>query len=300
MLFDKDRKLIFPSWIKVKALKKTDLCYIQDLNSQFELKTVCVEANCPNIGECWSKKHAAFIVMGGICTRKCRFCNIPNGKPLPLDQNEPKNIAIAVRKLDLKYVVITSVDRDDLIDGGANHFVQIINEIRKISNDISIEILTPDFLNKNDSWKIIVEAGPDVFNHNIETVKRLFPNIKIGANYKASLELLKSVKKMDSNMFTKSGIIVGLGETNEEIFQTMDDLRNANVDFLTIGQYLKPKTTDKNISKRLIEIQRFVTPEEFTLFEKIAYEKGFKMVSSSPLTRSSYHAEKDFQCLKRT
>jgi lipoic acid synthetase len=234
------------------------------------------------------------MIMGDTCTRRCRFCNVKSGKPNPLDKDEPKNVADAVKQLGLRHVVITSVDRDDLSDGGAEHFAEVIYRIRELNPDTTIEVLTPDFLRKGNAFELVVKAKPDVFNHNIETVERLFKKIKIAANFDWSLELLKRVKEMDGEIFTKSGIIAGMGESNDEILQTMDKLRLHDVDFLTIGQYLKPNSADV----RYIDVDRFVHPDEFEMFKAKAYEKGFLMVSSSPLTRSSYHADEDFEMLK--
>lgn len=284
-----------PDFFRVKAPTSKEYYDLLKVRQGLTLHTVCEEAACPNIAECWSKKHATFMIMGSICTRSCRFCNIKNGKPLALDKNEPKNVAIAVQTLGLKHVVITSVDRDDLDDGGANHFAEVIYEIRNLCKDITIEILTPDFLKKDIAIDIIVNAKPDVFNHNIETVKRLYKKIKLGASWDWSLNLLKRIKEKNNNIFTKSGIIVGMGESNDEIFETMDVLREVNVDFITLGQYLKPN--DKN--RRYIDVDRFASLEEFELFKKIAYEKGFSMVSSGPLVRSSYHADEDFASLRK-
>ena len=286
-------KLKKPLWLRVKAPTGTIFEKTKDIIKNKPLNTVCEEAACPNIGECWNKKHAAFMILGSVCTRACRFCNIKTGLPDKLDPHEPQKVAISVRKLGLKHVVITSVDRDDLEDGGANHFAKCIIAIRKLSPNVSIEVLTPDFLKKNDAYRIVVNARPDIFNHNIETVPSLHRKIRPGAKYFNSLNLLHNVKKLDSNIFTKSGIMVGLGETKEEVIQVMDDLRVANVDFLTIGQYLQP--TPKHAT-----VHRYVNLEEFDYYKKIAKVKGFGMVSSSPLTRSSYHAEEDFNKLKQT
>ena len=286
-------KLKKPLWLRVKAPTGTIFEKTKGIIKNKPLNTVCEEAACPNIGECWNKKHAAFMILGSVCTRACRFCNIKTGLPDKLDPHEPQKVAISVRKLGLKHVVITSVDRDDLEDGGANHFAKCIIAIRKLSPNVSIEVLTPDFLKKNDAYRIVVNARPDIFNHNIETVPSLHRKIRPGAKYFNSLNLLHNVKKLDSNIFTKSGIMVGLGETKEEVIQVMDDLRVANVDFLTIGQYLQP--TPKHAT-----VHRYVNLEEFDYYKKIAKVKGFGMVSSSPLTRSSYHAEEDFNKLKQT
>ena len=259
----------------------------RDLMRKNKLNTVCEEAACPNIGECWSKGHATVMILGSVCTRACAFCNIATGKPDQLDPHEPHNLAEAVGKLGLKHVVITSVDRDDLEDGGANHFAQCIEYIRTTAPETTIEVLTPDFRRKDGNLQIVVKARPDVFNHNIETVPRLYQKIRPGARYFHSLNLLKQVKDQDPSIFTKSGIMVGLGETTEEILQVMDDFRSADIDFMTIGQYLQPTPAHA-------PVDRYVTPDEFRYLERVAYTKGFLMVSSSPLTRSSYHADADF------
>ena len=256
------------------------------------LVTVCQEANCPNITECWSKRHATFMIMGDTCTRACGFCDVRTGKPESLDPYEHLKIANAVKKLSLRHVVITSVDRDDLNDGGSNHFKKVVEKIRDKNPKTTIEVLTPDFLRKGDSYKKILEANPDVFNHNIETVPRLYLKVRPGARYFASLELLKNAKKTNNKIFTKSGIMVGLGETYDEIIQVMDDLRSANVDFLTIGQYLQP-------SPKHYPLKKYYHPNEFKDLKRIAMSKGFLLVSSSPLTRSSYHADKDFAELQK-
>ena len=280
-----------PNWLRVKAPAGKIFEKTKQIVKEKSLNTVCEEAACPNIGECWNKKHATFIILGSVCTRACRFCNIKTGIPDKLDPHEPEKIARSVAELELKHVVITSVDRDDLEDGGANHFAQCILEIRKKCPNTSIEVLTPDFLRKGDAYKIIVDAKPDVFNHNIETVPSLYPKIRPGSRYFNSLNLLNNVKNLDKNIFTKSGMRVGLGETNDEIFQVMDDLRSAKVDFLTIGQYLQPTPNHARV-------ERYVEPDEFNYYEKMAKVKGFHMVSATPLTRSSYHAEEDFIRLK--
>jgi lipoic acid synthetase len=259
--------------------------------SSNNLVTVCQEANCPNITECWSKRHATFMIMGDTCTRACAFCDVKTGKPGKLDQLEPFRISEAVFKLNLKHVVITSVDRDDLEDGGSNHFYEVINQTRKKNPKTSIEVLTPDFLRKGDAYKKVLEANPDVFNHNIETVPRLYTKVRPGARYFASLELLKNAKQCNKKVFTKSGIMVGLGENKEEIIQVMDDLRSAEVDFITIGQYLQP-------SVKHHPLNRYYHPNEFKELASIAKIKGFLLVSSSPLTRSSYHADEDFRKLQ--
>jgi len=255
------------------------------------LVTVCEEAACPNIGECWAKRHATMMIMGGICTRACSFCNVATGKPAPLDPFEPTNVAAAVSKLGLNHVVITSVDRDDLPDGGAAHFAAVIGALREAAPLTTVEVLTPDFLRKKDALGVVVAAKPDVFNHNLETVPRLYTAVRPGARYFASLRLLDDVKAQDPTIFTKSGIMVGLGESDEEVLQVMDDLRAADVDFLTIGQYLQP--TPKHHA-----VARFVTPEEFEHYKTMALGKGFLLVSASPLTRSSYHADADFLRLR--
>ena len=280
-----------PSWLRVKAPTSKEYHETQRLVRQFRLHTVCEEANCPNIGECWRYKHATFMLLGAICTRACAFCNVATGKPLSVDHGEPLRIAEAVAKMGLLHVVLTSVDRDDLPDGGAQHFARSIQEIRKTSPEATIEVLTPDFMKKKGAIEMVVDAGPDVFNHNLETVARLYPHIRPGARYFTSLQLLWHVKELAPKMFTKSGIMVGLGETDEEVYQILDDLRAADVDFLTIGQYLQPTV-------KHAPIERFVTPQVFHTFEQRALGKGFLMVSASPLTRSSYHAGEDFQKLR--
>jgi lipoic acid synthetase len=280
-------KLKKPDWIRVKAPQSQGFLDTHALMRKNKLNTVCEEAACPNIGECWSKGHATVMIMGDTCTRACAFCNIKTGVPNKLDAEEPKNLAEAVAKLNLKHVVITSVDRDDLDDGGASHFAQCIEYIRTTSPNTTIEILTPDFLRKEHAIPVVAGARPDVFNHNIETVPSLYHSIRPGARYFNSLHLLKTVKELQPTMFTKSGIMVGLGETNEEVLQVMDDLRSAEVDFMTIGQYLQP-------TLKHAPVKRYVTPEEFEYFQRVAYTKGFLMVSASPLTRSSYHADADF------
>lgn len=280
-----------PDWIRVKAGGSPVYEETRKIVSENGLVTVCQEAGCPNIGECWSKKHATMMIMGEICTRACAFCNVRTGLPNPLDEHEPENVAIAVEKLGLEHVVITSVDRDDLDDGGAQHFARTIKAIRARSPGTSIEILTPDFLRKEGALETVVAAKPDVFNHNLETVPSNYLTVRPGARYFHSIRLLQQVKELDPSMFTKSGIMVGLGETRNEVLQLMDDLRVADVDFLTIGQYLQP-------TKKHHKIERFVTPEEFKSFETIAYTKGFSLVSSTPLTRSSHHAGEDFARLK--
>jgi lipoic acid synthetase len=280
-----------PDWIRAKAPTSEGYKETHRILRNLNLTTVCEEAACPNIGECWSKSHATMMIMGGTCTRACSFCNIATGKPEALDKFEPQRVAIAVMELGLKHVVITSVDRDDLEDGGAEHFVKTIQRIRAMAPNTTIEILTPDFRRKEASIDQVALALPDVFNHNLETVPRLYPKIRPGARYFSSLRLLQRVKEVAPLSFTKSGIMVGLGETKEEVLQVMDDMRAANVDFLTIGQYLQP--TVKHAA-----VDRFVTPEEFASYEAIAKAKGFLLVSSTPMTRSSYHADDDFNKLR--
>ena len=280
-----------PNWIKSKLINSQEFFLTKSIVNQHKLKTVCQEANCPNITECWSKRHATFLIMGEICTRACAFCDVTTGKPKPLNSFEPFEIALAIKKLNLKHAVITSVDRDDLNDGGANHFYEVIIETKKQNPSTTIEVLTPDFLRKGDSYKKVIEAKPDVFNHNIETVPGLYRQVRPGSRYFSSLELLKNTKKIDKNIFTKSGLMVGLGENKDEIIQVMDDLRSAEVDFLTIGQYLQP-------SVKHHPLDRYYSLEEFDELKSIAVSKGFLLVSSTPLTRSSYHADKDFAVLK--
>ena len=281
-----------PSWIRVKAPTSNSFKFTSDIVKKYNLVTVCEEAACPNISECWQKKHATFMILGDTCTRACSFCNVKTGKPGTIDIFEPMRIAKAVKELELEHVVITSVDRDDLFDGGAKHFVDVINCLRKECPNTTIEILTPDFLKKNEAKNILSQSLPDVFNHNLETVPRLYPTIRPGSRYFVSLELLNDMKKKNAKIFTKSGLMVGLGETIDEIYQVMDDLRSADVDFLTIGQYLQP--TEKHA-----KLEKFISPQEFNTFYKMAYAKGFLMVSASPLTRSSYHASNDFKKLKK-
>ena len=281
-----------PSWIRSKLTNTQEFFLTKSIVNQYKLKTVCQEANCPNITECWSKRHATFLIMGDTCTRACAFCDVITGKPKALDSLEPLKISSAVNKLNLKHAVITSVDRDDLADGGANHFYEIILQTRKNNPSTTIEVLTPDFLRKGDSYKKVIEAKPDVFNHNIETVPGLYGKVRPGSRYFASVELLKNVKKINKNIFTKSGLMVGLGENKDEILQVMDDLRFAEVDFLTIGQYLQP-------SVKHHPLDRYYRPDEFRELKDIAKSKGFLLVSSSPLTRSSYHADEDFSVLQK-
>ncbi len=280
-----------PDWIRVKAPTSKGYHETRELMRGLNLKTVCEEASCPNIGECWTQKHATFMIMGETCTRACAFCNVATGKPSGLDPLEPFRVAQAIGRLGLAHVVITSVDRDDLEDGGAGHFARVIAETRKAHPATTIEVLTPDFKHKPGAAAAIATARPDVFNHNLETVPRLYASIRPGARYFTSLQLLASVKEYDPSIFTKSGIMVGLGETREEVLQVMDDLRAADVDFLTIGQYLQP--TPKHVS-----VDRFLPPDEFAVLESAARAKGFLMVSASPLTRSSYHAGDDFAQLR--
>jgi lipoic acid synthetase len=280
-----------PDWIRVRAPGGGDYAQTLAIVRENKLHTVCEEAACPNLGECWSKKHATMMIMGDTCTRACSFCNVKTGKPAALDPDEPANVARAVAAMGLRHVVITSVDRDDLDDGGAAHFADVIARTRTEAPDTTIEILTPDFLRKPGAAAIVIDAKPDVFNHNLETVPRLYLSIRPGARYYASLRLLEQVKERDPSQFTKSGLMVGLGETKEEVMQVMDDMRSAGVDFLTIGQYLQP-------TRKHAAVDRFVTPDEFKAYETIAYAKGFLLVSSSPLTRSSYHADEDFAKLR--
>jgi lipoyl synthase len=280
-----------PDWIRVKAPVSAGYIATRDIVRAHNLHTVCEEAGCPNIGECWEKKHATFMIMGDTCTRACAFCNVKTGLPGALDHTEPEHVAQATAKLGLSHVVITSVDRDDLPDGGAQHFAETIRAVRAHCPQTTIEVLTPDFLRKDGAEALVVKAKPDVFNHNLETVPSLYLTVRPGARYFQSLRLLQRVKELDPSMFTKSGIMVGLGEERNEVLQVMDDLRSAGVDFLTIGQYLQP-------SRKHHEVVRFVTPDEFKSYETIAYAKGFLMVSASPLTRSSHHAGEDFARLK--
>jgi lipoic acid synthetase len=280
-----------PDWLRVKAPGSAGYNETRRIVKEHGLSTVCEEAACPNIGECWSQSHATMMIMGEICTRACAFCNVATGLPQPLDPTEPARVADAVRQMGLKHVVITSVDRDDLADGGAQHFADVVLAIRAATPATTIEILTPDFLRKGDAANVVIDARPDVFNHNLETVPRLYLSIRPGARYYNSLRLLDQVKQRDPSMFTKSGLMVGLGESKEEVMQVMDDMRSAGVDFLTIGQYLQP-------TRRHAAIDRFVEPEEFAAYEAIARAKGFLMVSASPLTRSSHHAGEDFARLR--
>ena len=280
-----------PHWIRVRAPTSLVFMETQKIVREHSLHTVCEEASCPNIGECWSQRHATMMIMGDTCTRACSFCNVKTGLPGPLDPSEPDRVAAAVAQLGLAHIVITSVDRDDLADGGAAHFAAVIHAIRREAPTATVEILTPDFLRKDGALERVVEARPDVFNHNLETVPALYLRIRPGARYFHSLRLLQRVKELDPGMFTKSGIMVGLGETRDEVLQVMDDLRSANVDFLTIGQYLQP-------TRKHAEVKSFVTPDDFKSYEAIAQSKGFLLVSASPLTRSSHHAGEDFARLK--
>tara|TARA_B110000003_G_scaffold164493_1_gene164431 strand:+ start:1392 stop:2312 length:921 start_codon:yes stop_codon:yes gene_type:complete len=281
-----------PEWIRSKLINSKEFFLTKTIINNNNLVTVCQEANCPNLTECWSKRHATFMIMGDTCTRACAFCDVKTGLPNELDHLEPIKIAEAVKKLNLKHVVITSVDRDDLDDGGSEHFFEVITHTRKQNPNTTIEVLTPDFLRKGDSYKRVLDANPDVFNHNIETVPRLYLKVRPGSRYFTSLELLKNAKQVNKNIFTKSGIMLGLGETRDEILQVMDDLKAANVDFLTIGQYLQPST-------KHFPLDRYYTPQEFEDLGSIAKSKGFLLVSSSPLTRSSYHADEDFAKLQQ-
>jgi len=280
-----------PDWIRVKAPVSAGYFATQKLMRENALHTVCEEAGCPNIGECWEKKHATFMIMGDTCTRACAFCNVKTGLPGVLDPDEPVRVAEATAKLGLAHIVVTSVDRDDLADGGARHFADTIRSIRARCPQTTIEVLTPDFLRKDAALELVAEARPDVFNHNLETVPSLYLTVRPGARYFHSLRLLQRVKEIDPTMFTKSGIMVGLGEERNEVLQVMDDLRSAQVDFLTVGQYLQP-------TRKHHEVKRFVPPDEFKSLEAIAYSKGFLMVAASPLTRSSHHAGEDFARLK--
>lgn len=280
-----------PEWIRVKASSSPVYAETQGIVKGHGLHTVCEEAGCPNIGECWSQRHATMMIMGDTCTRACSFCNVRTGLPDTLDSGEPQRVADAVAKLGLKHIVITSVDRDDLADGGAAHFAATISAIRNSAPEATVEVLTPDFLRKDGALEIVVAARPDVFNHNLETVPGLYLRIRPGARYFHSLRLLQRVKELDPAMFTKSGIMVGLGEERDDVLQVMDDLRSADVDFLTIGQYLQP-------TRKHAEVKDYVTPDAFKAYETVAYAKGFLLVSSSPLTRSSHHAGEDFARLK--
>jgi len=280
-----------PYWIRSKITDSKVFFQTKEIVNKNNLNTVCQEANCPNITECWSKKHATFMIMGDTCTRGCAFCDVKTGKPSSLDSMEPFKVSKAVKELELNHVVITSVDRDDLQDGGANHFKEVVFQVKKINTKTTVEVLTPDFLKKGNAYEKVLDANPDVFNHNIETVPSLYLKVRPGSRYFTSIELLKAVKIKKPSIFTKSGIMVGLGEKKDEIIQVMDDLRMANVDFLTIGQYLQPST-------KHFPLDRYVHPDEFKEFKNIAISKGFLLVSSTPLTRSSYHADTDFKILK--
>jgi lipoic acid synthetase len=280
-----------PDWIRVRAPGSPAWAETRDIVRENKLVTVCEEAGCPNVGECWSKKHASFMILGDTCTRACAFCNVRTGLPGAVDRDEPEHVANAVAMMGLKHVVVTSVDRDDLADGGAGHFAGVIRAIRARSPETTIEVLTPDFLRKEGALETVVEARPDVFNHNLETVPSLYLTVRPGARYFHSIRLLQRVKELDPRMFTKSGIMVGLGEERNGVLQLMDDLRTADVDFLTIGQYLQP-------TRKHHEVKAFVTPEAFRSYESIAYSKGFLLVSASPLTRSSHHAGEDFAKLR--
>lgn len=280
-----------PEWIRVRAPGGAGYAETRRIVREHGLATVCEEAGCPNVGECWEKRHATMMIMGAVCTRACAFCNVATGMPQPLDAGEPTRVADAVAKLGLGHVVITSVDRDDLADGGAAHFAAVIRGVQSAAPGTTIEVLTPDFLRKDGALEQVIEARPDVFNHNLETVPALYLRIRPGARYFHSLRLLQRAKELDPKVFTKSGIMVGLGEQRDEVLQLMDDLRSAGVDFLTIGQYLQP-------TRKHAEVKAFVTPDEFKAYERIALAKGFLLVSASPLTRSSYHADADFARLK--
>jgi lipoic acid synthetase len=281
-----------PDWIRVKAPTGTAFAETKQLMRRLNLATVCEEAACPNIGECWTKKHATVMILGDTCTRACAFCNVKTGMPRAVDAKEPQHVADAAAEMGLEHIVVTSVDRDDLADGGASQFVKVIEALRRTTPSTTIEILTPDFRNKHEAAvEAIVAARPDVYNHNLETVPRLYPTIRPGARYYASLRLLESVKKLDPSIFTKSGIMLGLGEQRLEVHQVMDDMRSADVDFLTMGQYLQP-------TPRHARVEEFVTPKAFDAYAAIARAKGFLLVASSPLTRSSYHAGDDFARLR--
>ncbi len=281
-----------PEWLRVRVSGSDKFLETKKILQESNIVTVCEEANCPNMSECWQKNHATFMIMGDTCTRACAFCNVKTGLPEKLDVFEPYKISQAVKKMNLSHVVITSVDRDDLVDGGADHFVKTISAIRKVTPQTTVEILTPDFLRKDNAIDILLRESPDVFNHNLETVPRLYLSIRPGARYFNSLRLLNDIKEKNPDIFTKSGLMLGLGEQKKEVMQVMDDLRAAKVDFLTLGQYLQP-------TKKHAPVDRYVTPEEFESYKIIAESKGFLMVSSSPLTRSSHHAEEDFKLLKQ-
>ena len=280
-----------PAWIRVKAPTSKAYGETYRLMREHGLNTVCEEAACPNISECWANRHATMMILGDICTRACAFCNVATGKPGVVDPMEPENVALSVAKLGLRHVVVTSVDRDDLQDGGAAHFVQTIKHLRRHAPETTVEVLTPDFRDKSGALEAVVTAGPDVFNHNLETVPRLYPSVRPGARYYHSLRLLDRAKQLNSEIFTKSGIMVGLGEERTEVLQVMDDMRAAGIDFLTIGQYLQP-------TRQHIGIDRYVTPEEFDEYRRVGLAKGFLLVAATPFTRSSYHADADFAVLK--
>jgi lipoic acid synthetase len=280
-----------PEWLRVRAPGSPGYIETRAIVKQHGLHTVCEEAACPNIGTCWEQRHATMMILGSVCTRACAFCNVATGRPDARDETEPQRVAEAVARLGLEHVVITSVDRDDLTDGGAGHFAETIRAIRAAAPKTTIEVLTPDFLRKKGALEMVVEARPDVFNHNLETVPGLYPRIRPGARYFHSLRLLQRAKELDASIFTKSGIMVGLGETRDEVLQVMDDMLSANVDFLTIGQYLQP-------TRKHAEVKRFVPPDEFDSYRKIALAKGFLLAASSPLTRSSFHAGDDFARLQ--
>jgi len=280
-----------PAWIRAKAPTSAGYNTTRKLMRENSLNTVCEEAACPNIGECWSQGHATVMILGDVCTRACAFCNVATGKPRAVDPFEPDNVALAVAKLGLKHVVVTSVDRDDLDDGGASQFVRVIESLRKETPETTIEVLTPDFLRKDGALEAVVDAGPDVFNHNVETVPRLYPTVRPGARYFHSLRLLGRAKERDSRLFTKTGLMVGLGEESKEVLQVMDDMRSAGVDFLTVGQYLQP-------TPRHAAVERYVTPDEFEATRSAALGKGFLLATCTPLTRSSYHAGDDFARLR--
>jgi len=291
-IHDRTTMLRKPDWIRVKAPTSLEYAKTRDLMRRLKLNTVCEEAACPNIGECWAQRHATVMILGDTCTRACAFCNVKTGKPNIVDPLEPEHVATACGELGLEHIVVTSVDRDDLDDGGAGQFVKVIAALRKNSPGTTIEILTPDFRNKDGALEEVVAAKPDVFNHNLETVPRLYTTIRPGARYFHSLQLLAKVKEIDPTIFTKSGIMVGLGEEEKEVYQVMDDMRSADIDFLTIGQYLQP-------TLRHARVERYVTPDEFASYERMARAKGFLLVSATPLTRSSYHAGDDFEKLQK-